>query len=111
MARLNQWQRLGAVLSALWIVGGGYWSRTVDLETARSWKETSYRRCVERALAGVPPDRKGCALEAEQVADLFLANSWQNITLFIFGTLIAAWVSGYVLLRVARWIAAGRAAT
>lgn len=108
MARLDLWQRLGVVLSILWIFGAGYWSRMIDIDQAREWKNLSYRKCLERFPDGVAPDRKACILEAEKVSDLFLASSWENIAIFIFGTLIAAWIAGYIVFRTTRWVLAGR---
>ncbi len=87
--------------------GGGYWSRTIDIDQAHFLRDLSYRKCVERFANGVAPDRKACFLEAEKVSDLFLANSWQNIAIFIFGALIAAWVLAYITAKVLRWVLAG----
>lgn len=107
MARLNLWQRLGIVLSVLWVFGAGYWSRANDLGGARFLKELSYRKCIERFPAGSTPDRKGCALEADQVSDLFLAQSWENVAIFVFGILIAGWAVGFVATKTVRWVMAG----
>ncbi len=105
MARLNMWQRLGVVLSVLWILGGGYWARTADLDAAQSWKETNYRKCIE-----LTPDHP-CLTEADKAADLFLASSWEYIAVFVFGTLLLSWFVGYIAFQLIGSKTGRRAAT
>jgi hypothetical protein len=52
--RLNGWQRIGVVLSVIWIVAGGLWTRSVLIESQGEFARTRYRMCL--ANHSVQPD-------------------------------------------------------
>lgn len=39
---------------------------------------------------------------------MFLVNSWENVAIFIFGMLVAAWIAAFLTFKAARWVLAGK---
>ena len=59
--RLNGWQRIGIVLSVLWVVVGGVWRFGDTLNTNHVW--TIYEYCVEQPNA----DKAACKQEDQRL--------------------------------------------
>ena len=112
MRKLNMWQRLGIVLSVLWIVGGAIWQRTSDTNRAEEMAQVSYLPCSERAsqlpLGADTAANEKCMSKAIKDWNLWLEGSWENVASFALGPVILGWLIAYLVLWVARWVLGGR---
>lgn len=111
MRKLNMWQRLGIVLSLLWIVVGGMWQRNYDTLFAAEAMEAQYQPCSEKASnlpTGADAANDRCMSEALKTYNVFLEGSWMNAAFFAFGPVILGWLLAYVILWVSKWVLAGR---
>ena len=111
MRSLNIWQRLGIVVSVLWLVGGGIWQRTYDVDRASTMMQSQYLPCSEAASqlgAGAQVANEKCMSEALKTFNIFLEGSWGNVAVFAIGPILLAWLLAYLILRTVRWVLAGR---
>ena len=111
MRKLNMWQRLGIIASALWMVGGGLWQRTSDVDFASSRMFAQYLPCSETAsqlASGADEANAKCMSDALKTGQIFLEGSWGNVAVFAIGPMLLTWISIYVILWLVRWVKAGR---
>jgi hypothetical protein len=116
MHNLNMWQRLGVVLSLLWIAGGGLWQRSSDVKLASLKWSAEYDFCTgfnpyERKATWTPPssERKVmCANEAEAARYSAMKGSWGNVAFVAFAPVLLGWLLAYIVLWVAKWVLGGR---
>jgi hypothetical protein len=114
MVRLNGWQRIGVLLSVVWIVVGCLYIRSVVMDTLGAPAVYQLRACLDahstKPDGTVPADTDwgpcNRRFEAEwkrEVQDNYvngLAAVWTG------GLLAAAWLLVYVLVGLIRWIGA-----
>jgi hypothetical protein len=99
--KLNGWQRLGVIASAIWLpvgllTGSGWWvsERTrVD--------RTGLRIC----LTG--PDWKRCYADFDAGYAAHAAGNWWFAAAFVAVTLALAWGLSWAIAKLWRWVAAG----
>ena len=111
MRKLNMWQRLGIVLSLLWIIGGGLWQRTSDVSQASSMMQSQYQPCSETAsqlIYGTDAANEKCMSEALKTFNIYLEDSWAKVVFFAIAPVLLAWLLAYAFLWTARWVLAGR---
>jgi hypothetical protein len=101
---MNGWKRIGIILSVLWVVIGGIWTRTVigDYLTKGAWSQLDW--CVKYSSKD-----KDCYAEFHDNFQRDLTDGGINIqnASFTFGPLLLAWVLCYIIARLTRWVAAG----
>ena len=108
MGRLNAWQRLGIVVSLLWVVCGGLWQRTSDVDRALNYMGFVYRTCTEAAALKNNYDFNPCMDKATDDFKLFLEGSWGNVAFMALAPIALGWLTAFAILWVARWVLAGR---
>jgi len=46
--RLNGWQRIGIVLSVVWVIGGGLWGNAIAIRDGGATAETEFGLCLDK---------------------------------------------------------------
>jgi hypothetical protein len=54
---LNGWKRIGIILSVLWVVIGGFWTRGIIIDDLGRLASGNYRLCADMHAQGVVPFR------------------------------------------------------
>ena len=105
MHKLNMWQRLGLVLSIIWIGAGGFLQRSVDVSTADEASSVSLEAC--HMLADDEPTNytpQACQTNADRIRRDDMAGSLVRVASLAFLPVLCGWILAYVLM----WIWAGR---
>jgi hypothetical protein len=115
--RLNGWQRIGAVLSVLWIVAGGLWMRSVLIQEMGDFATKQLSLCL--AMHSAQPDGSVTDTDWGPCNREFEANWKLDVTqgglnafnaAFTFIPLLLTWLFVYAIVGLTRWIRAGFAA-
>jgi len=120
--QLNGWQRIGVVLSVVWIVAGGLWTRSVVIESQGESAVASRRACLNRHSIqpdGSPPAapdwRSQCDRQFDADWNRDVTDHWDRVNVlnavFTLAPLLLAWLLVYAIVGTVRWIRAGFAAT
>ena len=104
--KLNGWQRIGVVASALWAIGATYYERTAKVSEAQryyrqllEWCEAALGwtpACVDDATAAY---RRGLAWDPGTVQDI--------VASALLVTVLMVWVLAPLIVKIARWVKAG----
>jgi hypothetical protein len=103
---MNGWKRIGIILSVLWIIGGGFWIRTMVFHVQSQPAIDIHRSCLEHYQ--LHPGRD-CDAEFKADWERYVTNGFINTqtAAFTFGPLLLAWVLFYIIAGLTRWVAAG----
>jgi hypothetical protein len=107
LTRPNGWQRIGIVLSVVWVLGDGLYQRDVDLTNAAWHLDFAYTVCAETKTQRQDIDFKSCVDEADKNYGVFLEGSWGNVVVLALVPVVAAWLLAYIIIRVGRWVRSG----
>lgn len=102
--RLNGWQRIGMVVSLVWVIGGGLWGNSVGLSQG-GYVAEAYKRC----LAAHFDDTGWAACSAQFKKDWpeAIKYHWHYAAAFAFIPIPLAWLVVRGLVGLVRWIRAG----
>jgi hypothetical protein len=102
-------KRIGIILSVLWIVVGGLWTRGMVIDDLGKLPRNQFPMnqhifCLEHGLSG-----KDCDAEfhAHWQRDVMNVEIDTENAVFTFGPLLLAWVLFCIIARLTRWVAAG----
>ena len=105
--KLNGWQRIGVVLSIVWIIGAGIYQRHADIQRASDSAGFAFRICSDNEQLKPEIDLDRCTKEIENSYKIWMVGSWGNVAFFAFVPMLLGWVAAYVLIRVWRWVKTG----
>ena len=100
---LNRWQRIGVVMSILWVLGAASFERGSQVDAATSSAQSIYRMCLDMEEA----QSEDCSKEFHKNFVDFLRPNWSNIAFIAITPVILGWVLIFIIIRVYRWIKAG----
>ena len=100
--RLNGWQRIGLVLSVLWVLGAAIHERNKQVNAADALFQLQYRICLGQA-----DTMKNCGDTVLYQAAMDATASWSNVAFYAFGPVIAGWLVVLITLRIYSWVADG----
>lgn len=115
MSKLNGWQRIGVILSVLWIVVVPILERNTQIEAAHRVSDYQYRTCNEGGWAdlsryGAKGDKNSC-LKAAGAARIDLlkvdAEKGMNLALLAIAPVLLGWLAAWMAIRLYGWVAAG----
>ena len=101
---LNRWQRIGIVISVLWILGAAFYERGSQVDSATSSAQSILRMCLDTEGA----QSKNCNEEFGKNFVNFLEPNWGDIAFIAFAPAILGWILVFIIIRVYRWIKAGK---
>ena len=109
MIHLNRWQRIGIVISIIWILGSVIYVRNFQVETAGVLFDFALRTCNE--LTDAVQERNKCIDDADtKYSDWLSLKSvdLENIALASIGPVIAGWLFIFLTIKIVRWVYAGK---
>ena len=101
--KLNGWQRIGVVASAVWCIGAAFYVRSEQAQLATAFHARRLNDCL-------PEFTKLCTDRAHEIFQKNLSLdsiSVINIAFASIGPVIAGWVLAYLTLKVVQWVKAG----
>jgi hypothetical protein len=102
MKRLNGWQRIGIILSVLWVIIGGFWTREIVFEELYAPAKMVFGSCLESRST------KDCDAEFQDWSRGVTDEKVNVINaIYTFTPLLLAWLLVYILMRLTRWVRAG----
>lgn len=105
--KLNRWQRIGVVLSVVWVLGAAYYERNRQMESGQTWMEISSQNCHGyNALAKDIP-KKDCSKEWDRAFQIHMIPQWENIAFVSLTPIPIGWGIVFLFIRIYRWIKAG----
>lgn len=119
--RLGGWQRIGIVLSVIFMIGSLYHRGAQQERRISLYSEWAYQTktdCIARARASVPPPPAGFILDTElqcisEYEEGIKQNraSWGPVSMdWVYNQMaivFAFWIVGYLLIFLLRWILRG----
>src|SRR5215470_8615828 len=77
--RLNGWQRIGLIASAVWIIGGGLWTRSLIIDDVGKIPGLRYELCTGRAdRLPAGSDHRGALDTCSEQFDVEYHTSWDD---------------------------------
>jgi hypothetical protein len=104
---MNGWQRIGVILSVLWILGGGFYQRSSDMQRAGDMGGFAVRTCMETQKLKSSYDFSRCSDEFDKTFRVFAEPSWGNVAIVAFAPVPIAWLLVYIAVWLTRWIRRG----
>jgi hypothetical protein len=112
MKRLNGWQRIGVILSVIWLIGGGFLTHAIikdDLSRDVAWQDGVVARLSDADQVAVK------ARDLSKMSDgglLMVRDSIDNevntrTAVWTLAPLLLAWLLVYALVWLTRWVRAG----
>lgn len=94
MMRLGRWQKIGVVLSILWVIGAAIYQRNSDINQAQSYATFSYQACtMYKELKNGPAL---CDAKKEETLSKYMKDSWPNVAILSLGLLPIWWLVGTI---------------
>jgi hypothetical protein len=104
---MNGWQRKGVVLLVIWIFGAGFYQRTNDMERAGSMGGWAMSVCEKSQTAKGSYDFSSCGVEFDKMFHIFAKDSWGNVAFVALAPIPLAWLAGYFIVWLSRWVRRG----
>src|SRR5947209_2213524 len=96
--RLNGWQRLGIVLSIIWVLGAAIYQRNADVERAEDHAQFAYKVCLEGKSLSHDNDLASCEQKREKDLVIWLEGSWGNVALISLAPIPLGWLAAFLLI-------------
>jgi hypothetical protein len=97
-------KRIGIILSVLWIIGGGLWTRSMVIDAQGQFVKDRHVFCLEH-----DQNAKNCDAEFDARWQRDVTEGGINLlnAIFTFGPLLLAWGLFFIIARLTRWAATG----
>ena len=105
--KLNGWQRVGVVLSVLWVIGAASITRRNDIDRAGKAAGLAYHLCVDTPTFREKLYFSVCNKDSQRAWDVSLEGSWPGVVFVSLAPIPIFWGFAYLLLGVWRWIRRG----
>ncbi len=99
--RLNGWQRIGLVLSTLWILGASIYERKKQVSAADELFQFKFRLCLEEYPGS------SCIESVSLQAAMDATANWPDVAFYAFGPVVAGWFVAIVTIKTFHWVADG----
>jgi hypothetical protein len=103
MKRLNGWQRIGIVLSTLWLPVGWIWGNKIGMSQG-DYLIDAYSLCVNTMTV---QEMRDCKLTFDQNYPLAIQYHWWYTVTLALVPIISAWPFAYLVRFIVRWIRRG----
>jgi hypothetical protein len=96
-ARMNDWIRIGVIVSVVWSIGMALYARQADQQKALDGFSFMYKTCVDQQTTTDEPDNTPCFDKAWRDSRVF-DPGWSNVLIPALVPIPIAWLIGYLLL-------------
>jgi hypothetical protein len=100
--RLNGWQRIGIILSVIWILVGGFWGNSIGIHEG-DLEVTWLGICLKIH----PDDWAGCHRDFNKDFAEAIQYHWYYAAFLAFAPIPVAWWIVYGLVGLGRWVGRG----
>jgi hypothetical protein len=100
--RLNDWQRLGVVLSVVWVVGAAIHTHNADVERAEDFAKLSYKVCTDARLLAHDSDLSNCIRKRAESLQTSMSGSNANVAIVALVPIPFGWLAAFILLYAGR---------
>jgi hypothetical protein len=100
--RLNGWQRIGLVSSAVWALGAALHIRNEQVNAAEDMFQFQYRMCLDQANPV-----KNCSHTVSLQAAMDATAYWPDVAFYAVGPVIAGWFIVLITISTIRWVSDG----
>ncbi len=107
LTNINGWQRLGIVVSVLWIIGAALFQRTSDVDRAQDFMNETYQTCIDLKKQHNDFNFGPCMDEAEKNYAIFVKDSWGNVAFTALAPIPIGWLLAYTVIGIFRWVRRG----
>jgi hypothetical protein len=109
---LNGWQRIGIILTIIWAIIGFSWANQIAIDTLGAGVRAAHTRCLDE-LSAQPDGREPTDADWGRCNRAFardwtpaVAYHWRYAAAFALVPIPFAWLIGYGLVALRRWIKA-----
>jgi hypothetical protein len=95
--RLGRWQRIGVVLSFVWIICASVYSHRVDVNHAESFAKWAYHICTQSKAMENNNDLSSCIAERDKNLKVWMEGSTGNMVFTALVPIPLFWLSAFVL--------------
>jgi hypothetical protein len=114
LSRTNGWQRIGIVLSVVWLIAAcSFFLVTTSRPGASPFLSISSAHCQPGAPQ-IPSSQKRLRLSEavlgcpeKYIVPETQGTNWLSTLVFLFGPILLAWALAFALVQTIRWVAAG----
>lgn len=107
MQRLNMWQRLGIVLSVLWILVAVPATYFLKAEEASDFAGAHYSYCIQHR-GDIETPQRSCEGAFLTNYGIIMEYVWLEAAFYAVIPILLGWLLAYVGLRTFRWVLAGQ---
>jgi hypothetical protein len=100
--RLSGWQRIGIVLTVIWILVGGFWGNNIGIHEG-DWAGNSLSICYETH----PDDWTGCRSKFDRDFIQAVKYHWYDAAIFAFVPIPIGRLGVYGLIALTQWVRRG----
>jgi hypothetical protein len=100
---LNGWQRIGIVVSIVWVIGGFLWGNYVSIEQNAQPAVEHYQTCLSLHSDKKPDCAQRFGTEYEEA----IKYHWLEAATFALVPIPVAWLLIWALVAIVRWIGHG----
>lgn len=101
--RLNGWQRIGCVISALWAVGSAIYVRSSQVQSADVLLEEKFKTCMSKQGSII----QECFDRFTPQNALDVTTNWYDVLFISLTPIIVGWLLAYLALKAFTWVKAG----
>jgi hypothetical protein len=107
MKILNGWQRIGVVMSFIWMIIGGLWAYRDTNITAYNSREVVYSFCKSDTPNPTFEYLVRCRKESDEIYEKVIKNRTENVIIVAFLPLPFLWVFVYLIILMLKWVRNG----
>ena len=104
--RLNGWQRIGVVVSVVWMIGGTIWGVGFIGEHSATALST-YKLCLADHDALGAPDLATCSANYQRDYPSSARELWLSALVLSLSQVLLLWITAYGIRALVRWVQAG----
>jgi len=107
MHRFTKWQKVGLLLSIIWIVAAMYIQYSESIDAASMIAKLKFDTCVSDSGEIANNSSGNCSQLKQQEYDLFMQSAWTNASVVAFLPLPIFWLYGLIFLTIVRCFRTG----
>ncbi len=107
MFKLNGWQRLGVILSIVWLLGSGIYINRLVTDSGMKSMVLVLNLCLDSSASSGGQNTPSCTQKADDVYQDAVKNRYRDIAALTLIPLPIFWVLVYLAIFLYRWVCRG----